>query len=425
LKNTSKKSAKTIPKRRTSRRSTSRKKNEDREWHPDEADNELGDDSETVMVNSRDHSITSKTRKTSTAPKKSKIDVISKVSTKRRLSSKKAQKIFNPSKTTKKEKKPMQGNRGRGKVRSGITPGSRLKNHDTTYKYSGGEETESEIEITKSISEVVDMVDDNSENQIVRELSDAEIEQNVAFVEESISTPTRPKRIRKSTNSSVINHTPKSSRSTRSRDVNKRDDKKVDDDVISNIREQSDKETADAMGVQIDITPSTQPKKTPRSTKGRGRGGKVKGRSARIGGNTATDQPIVPMPDPLLVEVSAGSQTTLANAVRALTEKNFDVVQAPGTPPPESQEKSAYSNLNGSKRKRSESNATTNSEGKKVDNNKEGGEIEDKVSKRHRVEGNTSSGSDTTPPSQNTNISQTSPDNNILSRMSRFIGWSK
>lgn len=59
--------------------------------------------------------------------------------------------------------------------------------------------------------------------------------------------------------------------------------------------------------------------------------------------------------------------------------------------------------------------------GKKKDNNKEEGETEDKVSKRHRVEGNASSGSGTAPPSQNMNISQTSPNNGILTRL--FGGW--
>jgi hypothetical protein len=341
LKNTSKKSAKTISKRRTSRRSTSRKKNKDREWHPDEADNELGDDSETVMANSRGRRTTSKTRlssKASTTPKKSKkvenVDVVPEVSTKKRLSSKKAPKFSKISKTIK-EKKPAQSNRGRGKDRSRITRGSRSSNHDTEYKYSGGEETESEIEITKSISEAVGTVDDNS---IVRELSDAEIEQNIVVIEESVSTPTRPKRNRKSTKSSVnepLIDTPKSSRSTRSRDINKRDNRKVantqiDEDIISNIHEQSDKETADVPEVQAELTPSTQPKKTPRRTKDRGRGGKVKRRSTRVGGNTTTDQPIVPIPDPRIVEISAGNPTTLANAVRVLAEKNFDIVESPG-----------------------------------------------------------------------------------------------
>lgn len=348
LKNTAKKSAKTIPKRRTSRRSTSRKKNEDREWHPDEADNELGDDSETVMANSRGRGITSKIRlssKASTTPKKSKkvesIDVISEVSTKRRLSSKKAPKFSKAPKVTKKEKKPVQSNRGRGKSRSGITRGSRSKNHDITYKYSGGEETESEIGIDKSGSEVVEMADDNSENQIVRELSEAEIEHNIAVVEESVSTPTRPKRTRKSKSSvsEPLTHTPKSSRSTRSHDVNKRDDRKVantkiDDDIISNIHEQS----TDVPEVQVDLTPSTQPKKTPRSTRGRGRGGKVKRRSARVGGNTATGQPIDPIPGPGILKVSSENRTTFENAVRLLAENNFDVVETPGTPTPESQE---------------------------------------------------------------------------------------
>ncbi|CAB4475861.1 uncharacterized protein OCT59_008143 [Rhizophagus irregularis] len=452
LKNTSKKSVKTIPKRRTSRRSTSRKKNEDREWHPDEADNELGDDSETVMANSRGRGITSKARlssKTSTTPKKSKkvesIDAISEVSTKRRLSGKKAPKISKTSKITRKEKKPAQDNRGRGKSRSEITRGSRPKNHDTSYKYSGGEETESEIEI----SEVVDTVDNNSENQIVEELSNAEIEHNIAVVEESVSTPTRPKRIRKSKSSvsEPLTHTPKSSRSTRStrsHDVNKRDDRKVantevDDDIISNTHEQSD----DVPEVQVDLTPSAQPKKTPRSTR-------VKKRSARVGGNTATGQPI----DPSIIEVSAGNRTTLENAVRALSEKNFEVVtnlqsedvyrekfydfgknnrESSSEPSGDTQRRNSiessssrdsksYSNLrNGSKRKRSESNATTIPKGKKKDNNKEEGETEDKVSKRHRVEGNASSGSGTTPSSQNMNISQTSP-NNSSSILKRLLG---
>lgn len=59
--------------------------------------------------------------------------------------------------------------------------------------------------------------------------------------------------------------------------------------------------------------------------------------------------------------------------------------------------------------------------GKKKDNNKEEGETEDKVSKRHRVEGNASSGSGTTPSSQNMNISQTSP-NNSSSILKRLLG---
>jgi len=109
--------------------------------------------------------------------------------------------------------------RGRGRGRGG----SRLKSHDVDYKYSREEKIESEIETIKSNSD--DMVNDNSENQIAREFSDVEmdfiqeeIEPNVAFVEEPVSTPKRPKRARKSTKNSISESVPKPTRSTRDRD---------------------------------------------------------------------------------------------------------------------------------------------------------------------------------------------------------------
>ncbi|RIA96817.1 hypothetical protein C1645_346242 [Glomus cerebriforme] len=208
LRSTSKKSAETIPKRRSSR-----KKNEDHEWHPDEADNELGDDSEVIPRGL--HTTSKKTRKSpkkSTANKNVKsIDTIPEVKiTKGSSNIKATPKTPKIPKPSRKGKTPVQSTRGRGRGRGGTARGSRSRNHDPEYRYSGEEETESEIEIANSTSEVVN-TDDNSENQIVRESFDAEmdniiqdeIEHNVAVVEEPVSTPVRPKRTRKSTKTLV------------------------------------------------------------------------------------------------------------------------------------------------------------------------------------------------------------------------------
>jgi hypothetical protein len=329
------KSAKTIK-----RRSTSRRKIEDPEWHPDkEVDNESDDAVESPTTSTpRGRRATLKTRsasKSPTAPKKTIVrettpETTPETSTTKKSSSKKATpKTPRTPKVTRMVRKPT---RGRGISRGG----PRLKNHHDEYKYSAGEETESEIEINE------DIVNDNSENQIAQESSDIEmdsIQENVAVVEEQVSTPTRPKRTRKSTKSPIsesVISTPKYTRSTRGRGGSKRGGRKgvdvqFDDDMVKDNNVVSVHELSEEEEDEVN-TPEVQefdliPKKSTRGTQGGARGGKGRGRGGRVSDNVATDQPSVPTSDPDVVEVSAGNPTALANAVRVLAGQNYDIVQ--------------------------------------------------------------------------------------------------
>ncbi|CAG8706655.1 6416_t:CDS:2, partial [Funneliformis caledonium] len=307
-----KKPTKATPKRKTTRRKLiTRKTNQDSELQsPNEAENESGleDNSELgVGVPAK----TLSALKEPTTPRKVTTRSIKTVDT------------TLEARTTK--------NSSSKKVtpKTSRTSSKRTKNHDTEFKDSSGKEP-SKIEIVNptevpGVEISTDIVNHNSENQVVREQSDVEMnnatQDEPEQVEESVSTPNLPKRTRKSTRRLVGGS--KSTKSTsggkqsRGRKVDTQADDNAARDNEVNI-EPSDKEE--------ETIPTTKPKKATRSANRKGQ--------TRVVDNTTTEQPPVPASDPDIVEISSINPTALANVVNTLAGQNYDILSSPESASP-------------------------------------------------------------------------------------------
>ncbi|CAI2173823.1 6285_t:CDS:2 [Funneliformis geosporum] len=329
---------KTTLKRKTSRRKLiAHKTKKDPEWHPpDEADNGSGlkDDSEAVVdvpakSISKDRHSTSKTRSALKEPntsKKAKTKNIKIVDTTREIrtaenSSKKVtprtSKSTNKRSTTKSTRGRGRG-RGRGKGKGGSTRGSRSKNHDTEIKYPSGEEPSIINPAEVPVVGISTVVNSNSENQVVREQSDVEMnnvnQDEPEQVEEPGSTPKLIKGTRKYTRRLVGGSKSTKSASDGKKGRGKTADTRADDNAAR------DNDVNSEPSDEEETIPKTKPKKVTRSSNRQGQ--------TRIGDNTATEQPPVTASDPDIVEISSINPTALANVVNTLAGQNYDILRS-------------------------------------------------------------------------------------------------